>query len=75
MRNPVPVPVIIPSSPLTASGPYMQTLTDKAYVLMAAAITARSADFDRVWESELAGWLASGGQAVVDERRAKYVAP
>ncbi|MDR2482460.1 MAG: extracellular solute-binding protein [Treponema sp.] len=75
MRNPVPVPVIIPSSPLTASGPYMQTLTDKAYVLMAAVITARPVDFDKVWESELSSWLASGAQAVVDERRAKYVAP
>lgn len=75
MRDAVPVPVVIPSSPLTASGPYMQTLTDKAYEFFASVITARSADFDRVWDAGVAGWLASGGQVVIDERRAKYVEP
>jgi putative aldouronate transport system substrate-binding protein len=75
MRNPVPVPIIIPSSPLTASGPYMQTLTDKAYTLMSEAITAKPADFDRVWDAGIADWLGSGAQTIIDERRAKYVEP
>jgi putative aldouronate transport system substrate-binding protein len=75
MTNAVPVPIIIPSSPLTASGPYMQTLTDKAYVFYGEVITARPTDFDRVWNVGAAEWLASGGQVIIDERRAKYVAP
>jgi putative aldouronate transport system substrate-binding protein len=75
MTNAVPVPVIIPSSPLTASGPYMQTLTDQAYIFMANVITALPADFDRVWDAGIANWLASGAQIIIDERRAKYVEP
>jgi putative aldouronate transport system substrate-binding protein len=75
MTNAIPVPIIIPSSPLTASGPYMQTLTDLAYVFYANVITARPADFDRVWDAGIANWLAAGAQVVIDERRAKYVEP
>jgi putative aldouronate transport system substrate-binding protein len=60
---------------LSVAGPYTQTLSDKGEVLMAEAITCPVAQFDRVWDAGIADWLASGAQAVIDERRAKYIAP
>jgi putative aldouronate transport system substrate-binding protein len=75
MTNATPVPIIIPSSPLTASGPYMQTLTDQAYAFYANVITARPADFDRVWDTMTANWLTAGARVIIDERREKYVEP
>jgi len=75
MTDARPAPIVIPSSPLTASGPYSQTLTDKAYAFFALAITARPGDFDKVWDDGVRDWLASGAQVVIDERRAKYVEP
>jgi putative aldouronate transport system substrate-binding protein len=47
---------------------YSQTLQDKADALLAQAITARPADFDRIWDAGIADWLASGGQEVYNER-------
>jgi putative aldouronate transport system substrate-binding protein len=75
MNNARPEPIIQPSSPLTALGPVSQTLTDKSNVFLTELITAPPAQFDRTWETGLADWLSSGAQAVIDERRAKYVAP
>jgi putative aldouronate transport system substrate-binding protein len=56
----------------TQDGIYGQTLQDKADALLAQAITARPADFDRIWDAGIADWLASGGKAVFDERAALY---
>jgi len=47
---------------------YAQTLQDKSMALHAQAITARPADFDRIWEAGIADWLASGAQEVLNER-------
>ncbi|GHV07646.1 hypothetical protein FACS189485_18270 [Spirochaetia bacterium] len=73
MKNAKPG-VVIPVT-LTAAGPYSQTLVDKGDVLMAGAITAPIANFDRVWDAGIADWLASGAQIIRDERAAKYIAP
>ncbi|MCL2127133.1 MAG: extracellular solute-binding protein [Treponema sp.] len=75
MHNALPGPVIIPSSPLVAAGPLERTLVDKSETFMIQAITAPAANFDQVWNSGIADWLASGAKAVVDERSEKFVAP
>ena len=60
-----PVVVNIPTS---QDGVYGQTLIDKADALLAQAITANPADFDRIWNAGIQDYLISGGQAVMDER-------
>jgi putative aldouronate transport system substrate-binding protein len=60
---------------LSAAAPVSQTLVDKSVVFVTSSVTARPQDFDRVWDSGLADWLASGAQAVLDERAAKYFEP
>jgi putative aldouronate transport system substrate-binding protein len=71
--NAFPEPVV----PVTlyAAGPLTQTLADKCTVLFVESITAKPADFDRVWNDGVQDWLASGAQTVIDERREKYIAP
>jgi putative aldouronate transport system substrate-binding protein len=75
MHNARPGPIVNTSSPLTASGPLFQTLVDKSVVIFVESITCPPANFDRVYDAGLADWMASGGQAVLDERREKYIAP
>jgi putative aldouronate transport system substrate-binding protein len=52
----------------TTVNQYSQVLADKADALIAQAITARPADFDRIWDAGLADFMASGGQEVYNER-------
>ncbi len=59
-------------TPTSKDGVYGQTLKDKADALLAQAVMASSADFDRVWDEGMADWLASGGQEVWDERNSLY---
>jgi putative aldouronate transport system substrate-binding protein len=61
-----------PVSPLTVAGPLNQTLVDKGRVMYVQMITCPPNQFDAVYEAQLKDWLASGAQAVMDERRAKY---
>jgi putative aldouronate transport system substrate-binding protein len=75
MNNARPGPVVIPSSPLVVAGPLDRTLIDKSEAFVIQAITASTANFDRVWDSGVSDWLASGAQAIRDERLQKYVAP
>lgn len=70
MVNGRPDPVI--PVPMFAAGPVQQTLDDKGDTLMAEAITCDPDDFDDVWQRGIDDWLASGAQAVVDEREAVY---
>jgi len=49
-------------------GIYGQTLKDKAKAVLAQAVRAPVADFDRVWDAGYRDWLQSGGQAIIDER-------
>jgi putative aldouronate transport system substrate-binding protein len=62
--------VVVPGVATTQDGIYGQVLADKADAVIAQAITARPADFDRVYDTGLADWMASGGKAVMDERAA-----
>jgi len=75
LTNARPSPVIVPSSPLTVAGPLNQTLQDKSKAFLVQSIVAPVADFDRVWDSNIADWLASGAEAIRQERAEKYVAP
>ncbi|GHT94111.1 hypothetical protein FACS1894141_0140 [Spirochaetia bacterium] len=72
LTNARPGMVVKTSSPLTVAGPLTQTLVDKSPAFFATAIRATPAQFDAVYDAALKDWLASGGQAVIDERRAKY---
>jgi putative aldouronate transport system substrate-binding protein len=56
----------------TTVNQYAQTLQDKADQLLAQAIRARPADFDRIWDDGIKDWLASGGQEVINERTSLY---
>jgi putative aldouronate transport system substrate-binding protein len=58
---------------LSAGLPYVQTLADKSRTIIATVITASSADFDRVWDAAIADYLASGAQAIINEKRAKWI--
>lgn len=70
MANGKPDPVI--PVPLSAAGPVTQDLIDKGKTLMATSITCSPEDFDATWDAGIADWLASGAQAVIDERAQKY---
>ncbi|MCL2230229.1 MAG: extracellular solute-binding protein [Treponema sp.] len=59
---------------VTRVNQYEQTLKAKADALLAQAVTASPADFDRVWDAGYADWLSSGGQAVIDERSSLWPA-
>jgi putative aldouronate transport system substrate-binding protein len=72
LANGRPALVVKTASPLTVAGPLTQTLVDKAKVIYTQLITCTPAQFDAQWTSLINDWLASGAQAVIDERRAKY---
>jgi putative aldouronate transport system substrate-binding protein len=75
MSDAKPGPVITTSSPLVTAGPLTQTMMDKSIVIFVESNTAPSANFDRVFDAGIADWLASGAQAILDERREKFVEP
>jgi putative aldouronate transport system substrate-binding protein len=75
LTNAKPVPVVKTQTPLTVAGPLAQTLTDKGKVMYVQMITCPPNQFDAVWDAQIKDWLASGAQAVLDERRSKYLAP
>ncbi|MDR2417526.1 MAG: extracellular solute-binding protein, partial [Treponema sp.] len=64
--------VVKTTSPLTIAGPLSQTLGDKSTVMYVSLIMCSPAQFDTLWSDLINDWLASGAQAVIDERRAKY---
>jgi putative aldouronate transport system substrate-binding protein len=71
MKNGRPT-TIVPVT-LSAAGPYSQDLTDKGKTLMAEAVTCKPEEFDAVWDAGIEDWKASGAQAIIDERAAKYI--
>ncbi|MDR3114231.1 MAG: extracellular solute-binding protein [Treponema sp.] len=73
MRNAKPGP-IIPVT-LSAAGPVTQTLVDKGNSLLIGAVTTSPGNFDKVWDEGIADWLASGAEAVRQERTEKYFQP
>jgi hypothetical protein len=75
MSNSRPGPVIATTSTLKEAGPLNQNLQDKAKAFVIQAIIAPAGDFDRVYDANVADWLASGAETVRRERLEKYVAP
>ena len=63
---------VVPDVVLSMPNRYGQIMADKANGIFAEAITCPPRDFDKVWDEGIKDWLASGAQAVLDERRAKY---
>ncbi len=74
MRDAKPL-MVVPGLTLTAAAPVSQTLVDKGWTLLAECVTCKPADFDATWDRNIADWLASGAQAVVDERAQKFYQP
>ncbi|MBE5826319.1 MAG: sugar ABC transporter substrate-binding protein [Butyrivibrio sp.] len=48
------------------------TLSAKRDQVYDQAVVASEADFDAVWEAGIADYLSAGGQAIIDERTAKW---
>ena len=48
-------------------------LADKRDVVLNTAINATVENFDAIWDAGMADYLSSGGQAIIDERMAKWV--
>ena len=48
------------------------TLSSKRDQLYDQAVVAKVEDFDSVWDSIMADYLSAGGQAIMDERAAKW---
>lgn len=57
---------------IDAEAGIMPMLNDKRDALLAQAITTSPDTFDSVWDAGIADFLASGGQAIKDERTAKW---
>ena len=49
-----------------------QALKEKRDTLLTKAVVAKPEDFDAIWDAGMQDYLNSGGQAIIDERRAKY---
>jgi putative aldouronate transport system substrate-binding protein len=75
LTNARPSPIVVPSSPLTAAGSLAQTLQDRSKAFVVQSIIAPEADFDRIWDRNVADWLASGAELIRQERAEKYVEP
>ncbi|MDR1866805.1 MAG: extracellular solute-binding protein [Treponema sp.] len=75
MRNARPLPAISTKSPLTVAGQYAANLNNKGVTIYSQVITCSPQDFDRLYDAAIADWLATGAQAIINERIEKYIAP
>jgi len=57
---------------VTKINQYSGDLREKADDLLSLAITAKPAEFNRIWDNGIKEWLKAGGQEVLDERQALY---
>ena len=57
---------------LTAAAPFQQILTDKANVFNIQSVITKPENFDQTWDEGIKDWLASGAQAIINERREKF---
>ena len=48
------------------------TLSQKRDIAYDKAVVASTSDFDKVWDAEIQNYLSAGGQAIIDERTAKW---
>ncbi|MCR5799360.1 MAG: extracellular solute-binding protein [Lachnospiraceae bacterium] len=49
-----------------------EALSAKRDIVYDTAVVAAPADFDKVWDDAIADYLASGGQAIIDERTSAW---
>jgi len=68
-------PIIVAGVDIISAGPVNEILVEKGKTLMARGVTAPEGEFDAIWDADIADWLASGAQEVINERAEKYVAP
>ncbi|MDR0293725.1 MAG: sugar ABC transporter substrate-binding protein [Oscillospiraceae bacterium] len=57
---------------IAAEAGLAEVLKEKRDNLFNLAVNAAPADFDSVWDNGMNDYLASGGQAIIDERAEKY---
>ena len=51
---------------------YSGDLREKADDLLALSITAKTANFSKVWDNGIKDWMKAGGEEVLKERNALY---
>lgn len=56
------------TAPIAAEDGMGEALASKRDIIWDTAVTASEADFDAVWDAAMDDYLASGGQAIIDER-------
>lgn len=66
--------VIMPNitKPIESEIKYAATLTEKNKEIFVKVITAKPADFDKVYDSEVEDYMNIGGQEVMDEKRKTF---
>ena len=57
---------------ITAEEGMGTALSEKRDIAFDKAVVAAEADFDKVWDENMADYLSSGGQAIIDERTEKW---
>ncbi|MEK4005225.1 extracellular solute-binding protein [Paenibacillus sp. FSL H3-0333] len=67
-----PIEPVFTSRPIEAESKYGTTLSDKIKQLMVKATMVSPGEFKVTYESMLKDYMSSGGQAILDERKAAY---
>jgi putative aldouronate transport system substrate-binding protein len=62
------------ATPIQAEIKYIPTLQDKYYQLIVKSVMAKPADFDKTYDDLLRDYMASGGDAILQERTQAYKA-
>lgn len=60
------------TAPILAEDGMGEALNSKRDVLLDTSVSAKVEDFDATWDAGMADYLASGGQAIMDERAAAW---
>lgn len=58
--------------PIEAQIKYNQTLGDKAIEIFVKTVTAKPADFDKLYDDMVAEYMKTGGKEVMDEQKKVY---
>ncbi|UUZ84965.1 hypothetical protein LJK88_15980 [Paenibacillus sp. P26] len=58
--------------PIEAQIKYNQTLSDKAVEVLVKTVTAKPADFDKLYDDMVAEYMKIGGKEVMEEQKKAY---
>lgn len=72
ISNTNPIQQVYTSRPIEAESKYGTTLAEKVKQLMVKSIMVSPGEFDATYESMMKDYMSSGGQAILDERKAAY---